>query len=96
MMAMEEIGSLVLNIENRLHQQTANRQTGANLQAAENADSMAIIEDTFSPSSQNTTAQLTAQAAGMFQLSQGRLSPMETDLQAQQATANARNMDHPH
>jgi hypothetical protein len=94
-MAIAGIGSPVQNLENRLHQQTANSQTGENLQARENAGSVAITEDTSTPSSQNTSAQSPAQAAGIFQLSQRALSSVEANLPSQRATGNARTIGPP-
>jgi hypothetical protein len=56
---------------------------------------VAVTEDTFTPSTQNNSAQGIAQDAGIFQLIQGTLTSVGANLESQQATANARNLGAP-
>jgi hypothetical protein len=95
MMAVEGIGNLVQILANQLREQSANSQSGANLPATANAGNVAITEDTFTPSTQNNSAQSSAQEAGIFQLNQGTLSSVAANQEFQQATANARTIGAP-
>src|ERR1700692_3499407 len=95
MMAVEGIGTLLQILANQLREQPANSQSGANIPATAHAGNVAITEDTFTPSTQNNSAQSSAQEAGIFQLNQGTLSSVAANQEFQQATANARTIGAP-
>jgi hypothetical protein len=95
MMAVEGIGNLAQILANQLREQSANSQSGANLPATANAGNVPITEDTFTPSTQNNSAQSSAQEAGIFQLNQGTLSSIAANQEFYQATANAQNIGTP-
>jgi hypothetical protein len=72
-MAVEGIGNLVHNFAERQFGQGPAVQPGTTIVGAHDVGRGAP-EDTFTPSSQNSSAQTTAQDAGIFQLPQGSLS----------------------
>jgi hypothetical protein len=74
MMAVEGIGNLLQILAEQLREQTPNLQAGANTAGKENANTVAVTEDTFTPSGQGNPAQASAQDAGIFQVSQGALA----------------------
>lgn len=94
-MAVEGIGNLVQILANQLREQSLSSHAGANVPAIGNAGAVGVTEDTYTPSTQNNSAQAIAQDAGIFRLSQGTLSSVEANLEFQQATANARNIGAP-
>jgi hypothetical protein len=55
---------------NPLVEQWQEKRSEAGASGRENAGNKAVTEDTFTPSTQNDSAQATAQAAGIFQISQ--------------------------
>ncbi len=59
---------------NPLAEQRLERQSGANTAAKENSGNKAVTEDTFTPSTQNSPAQTTAQDAGLFNLNQAAVA----------------------
>src|SRR5579864_5544579 len=89
MMAVEGIGALAQILTEQLREQTLNSQAGTNPLGPGNADRVAVAEDTFTPSTQNNSAQATAQDAGIFQVSQGVLTAVTANILFDQATPNA-------
>jgi hypothetical protein len=88
MMAVEGIGNLAQNLADQLREQTLNSQAGANAPEPGNTVNVAVTEDTFTPSTQNNSAQATAQDAGLFQVSQGALTAVTANILFEQATLN--------
>lgn len=56
-------------------EQNLERPSGTSAAARGNSNNSALAEDTFTPSTQSESAQSTAQAAGIFQLSQAATTP---------------------
>lgn len=87
-MAVEGIGNLAQVLTHQLRQQTLGSRAGVATQGAGNADNAAVTEDTFTPSTQNSFTQATAQDAGIFRVSQGALTTVTTKLLFAHANAN--------
>jgi hypothetical protein len=92
MMAVEGIGYLTQNLADQLAGQPLISTAEANTQGAANAGAAAVAVDTFTPSSQNNSAQATAQDAGIFQLSQEALVGVTASVLFAQASPNT-NLD---
>jgi len=88
MMAVEGIGSLVQILADQLSGQPGNLPSVANAPADGNAANPAVAEDTFTPSGQSNSAQTAAQDAGIFQVSQGALTAVETNILFEQAASS--------
>ena len=88
-MAVEGIGNLVQILANQLREQIPNSRAGANTQGTGNADNVAIVEDTFTPSTQSNSAQATAQDAGIFQVGQGALTAVTASILFARTNPNA-------
>jgi hypothetical protein len=88
MMAVEGIGSLVQILADQLREQTLNSQVGANAPGTGNVVKVAVTEDTFTPSTQNNSAQATPQDAGIFQVSQGALTAVTARILFAQTNPN--------
>jgi len=91
-MAVEGIGYLTQNLADQLAGQPLISTAGANTQEAATAEAAAVAEDTFTSSSQNNSAQATAQDAGIFQLSQGALAGVTSSILFAQPNPNT-NLD---
>jgi hypothetical protein len=89
MMAVEGIGYLAQNLADQLREQALNSQAGADAPANGNADNVAVNEDTFTPSTQNNSAQATAQDAGLFQIGPGALSAVTANFLFELTTPSA-------
>jgi hypothetical protein len=89
MMAVEGIGNLVQLLAEQLREQTPNLQAGTNTPGTENANTVAVTEDTFTPSGQGNPAQASAQDAGIFQVSQGALAGITAGILFAQTNSNA-------
>jgi hypothetical protein len=87
-MTVESIGNLVQNVADHLFGQGSAVQAGTRIVGAPGAGSPAAPEDTFTLSTQNNSAQASAQEAGIFQLSPGVLTAPGAGIQATPATAN--------
>ena len=83
-MAVEGIGNLAQNLAHQLREETLNSQAGANAPEPGNAVNVAVTEDTFTPSTQNNSAQ----DAGLFQVSQGALTAVTANILFEQTTPN--------
>ena len=88
-MAVEGIGALVQILADQLREQTLNSQGGANTPGTGNVVKVAVTEDTFTPSTQNNSAQATPQDAGIFQVSQGALTAVTARILFAQTNPNA-------
>jgi len=88
-MAVEGIGVLAQILAEQVREQTLNSQAGANTPGIGNAGKVAVAEDTFTPSTQNNSAQATPQDAGIFQVSQGALTAVTVSILFAQANPNA-------
>jgi hypothetical protein len=93
-MAIEGIGSLVQFLANQLRERQLNSQQELNTPG--NVNTVAAVEDTFTPSTQNNSPRATAQDAGIFQVNQGGLTVVaastliaRTNLKASQSVASA-------
>jgi hypothetical protein len=89
MMAVEGIGNLTQSFTEQLAGQPAVPQAAANVPAAGSPAPAPAPEDTFTPSSQATAAQASAQDAGIFQVGQGTLGAVGASLLFAQANAAA-------
>jgi hypothetical protein len=74
MMTVEGIGNLAQILAQQLREQAPNLQGAANAPGQQNANAVAVTEDTFTPSGQGDPAPASAQDAGIFQVSQGALA----------------------
>lgn len=90
-MAVEGITSLAQDLADQLHQQLSTLQARANTQVAGNADNVAANEDNFTPSTRNSSAQAAAQDAGLFQVNQGTLTTVATNLLFELTSPGAAN-----
>ena len=88
-MVVESIGNLGQSLANQLFGQTINWPVGANLAGTGNGNNAAITEDTFTPSTPGSSAQATAQDAGIFQVSQGALTAVTANILFARTTPNA-------
>ena len=88
-MAVEGIGVLAQILAEQVREQTLNSQAGANTPGIGNAGKVAVAEDTFTPSTQNNSAQATPQDAGIFQVSQGALTAVTARILFAQTNPNA-------
>jgi hypothetical protein len=87
-MAVEGIGNLVQNLASQLFGQS--QDTPAAAPPAPVAPVVApVAEDTFTPSSQNGSAQTAAQEAGIFQVPAGILPPVTANIVIGQANSSA-------
>jgi hypothetical protein len=89
MMAVEGIGALAQILADQLREQTLNLQAGANTPGTGNAGRVAVVEDTFTPSTQSNAALATPQDAGIFQVSQGALTGVTASILFAQTNPNA-------
>jgi hypothetical protein len=87
-MAVEGIGSGIQNLADQVYGQAQNAPVAAPA-AAVNAGNAPVAEDTFTPSSQNNSAQSAAQEAGIFQVTPGVPTVATTNLVIGQASPNA-------
>jgi len=88
-MAVEGIGNLGRSLADQFLGQTQEAQAGTIPTGTGNAGNGALTEDTFTPSTQNNSAQATAQDAGIFQVGQGVLTAVTANILFDQATPNA-------
>jgi hypothetical protein len=89
MMAVEGIGVLAQILAEQVREQTLNSQAGANTPGIGNAGKLTVAEDTFTPSTQNNSAQATPLDAGIFQVSQGALTAVTVSILFAQTNPNA-------
>jgi hypothetical protein len=89
MMAVEGIGALVQILSDQLREQTLNSQAGANTPGTGNSGKVAVVEDTFTPSTQSNAALATPQDAVIFQVSQGALTGVTASILFAQTNPNA-------
>jgi hypothetical protein len=87
-MAVESIGNLVQSLADQVPGQTNETQVGANAPGTGNIGDTVATEDTFTLSTQSTSAQDTAQDAGIFQVSQGALTAVTANILFAQRIAN--------
>src|ERR1700693_990204 len=95
MMAVEGIGSLVQILANQLRERTLNGQTEANRPAIVNTGSVAIGEDTFTPSTQNSSAHASAQAAGIFHVNPCTFANVTANMRLAQPPSYATKIEVP-
>jgi hypothetical protein len=88
-MAVEGIANVVQIVADQSFGQEQEKQPGTNTLGTRRAGSPAVSEDTFTPSTQNNSAQATAQDAGIFQVSQVALTEVTANILLGQATPNA-------
>ena len=88
-MAVEGIANRVQNLADQLFGQKQETQDGTNTLGTGRAGKGAVAEDTFTPSTQNNSAQATAQDAGIFQVSQVALTEVTANILFEQTTPNA-------
>jgi hypothetical protein len=86
-MAVEGIGTVVQNLADQVYGQAQNAPATAP-PAAVNVGKAPVAEDTFTPSTQNNSAQSAAQEAGIFQVTPGALTVATANLVIGQANPN--------
>jgi hypothetical protein len=87
-MAVEGIASFLQNRTDQLFGEKQERQTETNILGTGRPRDTAAREDTFTPSTQNRSAQASAQDAGIFQVSQIALTAATANILFEQATPN--------
>jgi hypothetical protein len=88
MMAVEGIGNLVQILADQLSGQPGSLPAGATAPASGNAGNPVVAEDTFTPSGQSSSAQATAQDAGLFQVGPAALAAITANILFVQAASN--------
>ena len=94
-MAVEGIGNLVQNLADHLFGQGPAAGVETRILGTQDAVSPGATEDTFTPSTQNNSAQATAQEAGIFQLSSGTLAAPGGQIFSAPAPGVAQNAPQP-
>jgi hypothetical protein len=79
-MSVESISSLVQNLSGQAFGQTQDTQGATNASPTAPAANAVLAEDTFTPSTQDGSAQTTAQDAGIFQLAPGTLTALNPNV----------------
>ena len=93
-MAVEGIGTVVQNLADQVYGQAQNAPATAP-PAAVNVGKAPVAEDTFTPSTQNNSAQSAAQEAGIFQVTPGALTAATANLVIGQANPNTNQQGAP-
>ncbi len=88
-MAVEGIGALVQILAEQLRELALNSQAGANTPGIGSTGKVAVVEDTFTPSTQSNSAQATLQDVGIFQVSQGALTGVTASILFARTNPNA-------
>ncbi len=88
-MAVEGIGALVQILAEQLRELALNSQAGANTPGIGSTGKVAVVEDTFTPSTQSNSAQATLQDVGIFQVSQGALTGVTASILFARTNSNA-------
>jgi len=85
-MAVPGVAHHIEDLVNQQLRQRQEKQSGTTATATDIAGNKGVAQDSFTPSAQTDSAQATAQAAGIFQLNQGAVTP---DIAPAQTTPNA-------
>lgn len=88
-MPVEGIANLFQNLANQLDGQTHGTHAGTKILGTGKSVSAPVTEDTFTSSTQNSSAQATAQDAGIFQVNQIALPAVTANIILGQATPQA-------
>jgi hypothetical protein len=78
-MPVESITNLIQNLSDRLTGQTQNNSVQKSFLGQAAPVTAAVAEDTFTPSTQNVSAQTAAQDVGLFQFAPGTLTAIQTN-----------------
>jgi hypothetical protein len=89
MMAVEGIGNLAQSLSGQFVRQPLDTPAGGITPGTGNAGNVPVTEDTFTPSTQNNSAQTTEQDAGLFQVRQGDLNVVTPNILFASNTPNA-------